>query len=84
MTYRIFILRTSIVRLKFSVMIYANCGAIAVITSMTYMTIVELFDEYSAPFSPEAIRSLIMTPTSILLNDIILSMETERSAKACC
>ena len=26
-------------------MIYANCGAIAVITSMTYMTIVELFDE---------------------------------------
>ena len=64
-------------------MIYANCGAIAVITSMTYMTIVELFDEYSAPFSPEVIRSLIMTPTSIL-NDIILSMETERSAKACC
>jgi len=60
-------------------MIYANCGAIAVITSMTYMTIVELFDEYSAPFSPE----VIMTPTSIL-NDIILSMGTERSAKACC
>ena len=64
-------------------MIYANCGAIAVITSMTYMTIVELFDEYSAPFYPEVIRSLIMTLTSIL-NDIILSMETERSAKACC
>ena len=64
-------------------MIYANCGAIAVITSTTYMTIVELFDELSAPFSPEVIRSLIVTPTSIL-NDIILSMETERSTKACC
>ena len=64
-------------------MIYANCGAIAVITSTTYMTIVKLFDEYSAPFSPEVIRPLIMTPTSIL-NDIILSMETERSIKACC
>jgi len=64
-------------------MIYANYGAIAVITSTTYMTIVELFDEYSVPFSPEVIRSLIMTPTSIL-NDIILSMETERSVKACC
>ena len=42
-------------------MIYANCGAIAVITSTTYMTIVELF-EYSAPFLPEVIRSLIVTP----------------------
>ena len=63
--------------------IYVNCGAIAVITSTTYMTIVELFDEYSAPFFPEMIRSLIVTQTSIL-NDIILSMETERSAKACC
>ena len=65
------------------IILYANCGAIVVITSTTYMTIVELFDEYSAPFSPEVIRSLIVTPTSIL-NDIILSMETERSAKACC
>ena len=63
-------------------MIYANCGANAVITSMTYMTIVELCGEHSAPFSPEVIRSLIRTPTSIL-NDI-LSMETERIAKACC
>ena len=62
-------------------MIYANCGAIAVIKSTTYMTIVELFDEYT-PLSPEVIRTLIMTPTSILI-DIILSMETERSAKAC-
>jgi len=72
------------VRPKFLFMIYANCGAIAVITSMTYMymTVVELFDEYSAPFSPEVIRSPIMTPTSIL--NMILSMETERSAKACC
>ena len=63
-------------------MIYTNCGVIAVITSTTYMTIVELFDEFSAPFSPEVIRSLIVTPTSIL-NDII-SMGTERSTKACC
>jgi len=47
-------------------MIYANCGAIAVITSTTYMTIVELFDEFSTRFSPEVIRSLIVTPTSIL------------------
>ena len=71
------------VRLKFSVHDICNCGAIAVITSTTYMTIVELFEECSTPFSPKVIRSLIMTPTSIL-NDIILSMETERSAKACC
>ena len=34
-------------------MIYANCGAIAVIASTTYMTIMELFDEYPAPFFPE-------------------------------
>jgi len=64
-------------------MIYANCGAIAVITSTTYMTIAELFDEYSTPFSLEVIRSLIMTSIS-MLNDIILYMETERSTKACC
>ena len=64
-------------------MIYANCGAIAVITSTTYMTIVELFDEYSAPFSAEVIRPLIMTPTSVS-NGLIFSMETERSVKACC
>ena len=68
---------------SFLFMIYVNCGAIAVITSTTYTIIMELFDEYYAPFSPEVIRSLIMTPTSIL-NDIILSMETERSTKACC
>ena len=30
-------------------MIYANYGAIAVITSTTHMTIVELFGEYLAP-----------------------------------
>jgi len=45
------------VRLKFSVhdntYIYANHGAIVVIASMTYMTIVELFDECPAPSSPE-------------------------------
>ena len=34
-------------------MIYADCGAIAVTASTTYMTIVELFDEYSIlPPSP--------------------------------
>ena len=47
-------------------MIYADCGAIVVITSTTYMTIVELFDEYSAPFSPEVIRSLIMKLVAVL------------------
>jgi len=41
----------TVCRLKFSVHDYANCGAIAVIISMAYMTIVELFDEHSAPFS---------------------------------
>jgi len=66
-------------------MIYANCGAIAVIASMTYMTIMELFDEYPAPFSPEMMVIVIDHNTYIyILNDIILSMETERSTKACC
>ena len=55
---------------------HANCGAIAVIASMTYMTIVELFDEYPAPFSPE--MTMIRTPTSIM-NDKISSMKPERS-----
>ena len=35
--------------------------AIAVITSTTYMTIVELFEEHSTPFSPEVIWSLIVS-----------------------
>jgi len=66
-------------------MIYAKCGAIAVIASMTYMTIVELFDEYPAPFSPEMMMIVIDHNTNTYtLNDIILSMETERSTKACC
>jgi len=66
-------------------MIHANCGAIAVIASMTYMTIMELFDEYPAPFSPEMMVIVIDHNTYIyILNDIILSMETERSTKACC
>ena len=39
------------VRLKFPFVIYANCGAIAIIARMTYMTVVELFDEYPTPFS---------------------------------
>jgi len=33
--------------------IYADCGAIAVIASTTYMTIMEFFNECSAPCSPE-------------------------------
>ena len=39
------------VRLKFPFMIYKNCVPIAVIASRTYMSIMELFDEYPAPFS---------------------------------
>ena len=65
--------------------IYANCGAIAVIVSMTYMTIMELFDEYPASFSPEVMMIVIDHDTNIsILDYIILSMETERSTKACC
>jgi len=73
MMYGICILRTSLSGWSFVFMIYANCGAIAVIPSMTY-----IHDYRGAlwwvlhPLSPEVIRSLIMTPTSIL-NDIILS-----------
>jgi len=62
--------------------IFANCGAIAVIASMTYMTIMELFDEYPAPFSPEMMMIVIDHDTNT--NDILLSMETEKSTKACC
>ena len=36
-------------------MIYRNCGAVTVIASMTYMAIVELFNEYPTPFSPEIV-----------------------------
>jgi len=65
--------------------IYANCGAIAVIARTTYMTIMELFDEYPPPFSPEMMVIVTDHNTYIyILNDIILSMETERSTKACC
>jgi len=62
-------------------MVYANCGAIAVIASMTYMTIMELFDEYPTPFSSEMTMIVIDHDTNIY---IILSMGTERSTKACC
>ena len=34
-------------------MICANCGAIAVIANTTYMTIMELFDEWPTPSSHE-------------------------------
>jgi len=40
-------------------MSYADHGAIAVIASTTYMTIVELFNECSAPFSPEMMITII-------------------------
>ena len=45
------------VRLKFSVHDNANCGTIAVIASMT---IVELFDEYPAPFSSEMMMMIVI------------------------
>ena len=48
-------------------MIYANCGAIAVIASMTYMTIVELLDEYPLPFSPEMMMIVIDHDTNIYI-----------------
>ena len=51
-------------------MIHANCGAIAVIASTTYMTIVELFDEYPAPFSPEMATIVIDHNTNIYINII--------------
>jgi len=65
-------------------MIYANCGAIAVIANIPYMTIMELFDEYPAPFSPEMMMIVIDHDTNIyVLLDILFSMETERSTKGC-
>ena len=51
------------VRLRFSVHdihIYANCGAIAVIESTTYMTIMELFDEWPALSSHEMMTMMII------------------------
>jgi len=39
--------------------IYANCGAIAVIASTTYMTIMEFFDKCPAPFSSEMMMIVI-------------------------
>jgi len=47
------ILRTLLSGLSFLFRIYANCGAIVGIASMTYMTIVELFAEHPTPFSRE-------------------------------
>ena len=46
-------------------MIYANCGAITVIANTTYMTIMELFDECPAPFSPEMMMIVIDHDTII-------------------
>ena len=50
----------------------ANCGAIEVIASTTYVTIMELFGEYPAPFFPEMMVTVIDHNTYIyILNDII-------------
>ena len=38
---------------------YTNCGATADIASTTYMTVMGLFDEYPAPFSPEMMMVVI-------------------------
>ena len=46
-------------------MLYANCGAVAVNASKTYITIVELFDEYPLPFSLE--MALIDHDTNIYI-----------------
>ena len=46
---------TVMFRLKFLFKICANCGAIAVIANMTYMTLGELFDEWPDPSSHEMI-----------------------------
>ena len=51
-------------------MIHANCRAVAVIASMTYITIVELFDEYPAPFSPEMAMIVIDHDSNIYINII--------------
>jgi len=51
-------------------MIHANCEAIAVFASKTYMTIVELFDEYPTPFSPEIAMIVIDYDTNVYINII--------------
>jgi len=57
-------------------MIYANCGAIAVIASTTYMTTMELFDDNPAPSSPEMMMIVIDHNTNIcILNDIIEALK---------
>ena len=62
-------------------MIRANCGAIAVIASMTYITVVVLFDEYPAPFFPEMAMIVIDHDTNIYINII---NGNRRNTKACC
>jgi len=51
--------------------VHDNCGAIAVIASMTYMTMVELFDKYPAPFSPAMTMIIIDYDTNIYIEYII-------------
>ena len=54
------------VRLKFSFMIICNCDSIIAVTaSMTYITIMEFFDECPTPSSPE----MIDHDTDIYIND---------------
>ena len=61
---------------------YANFGAIAVIASTTYMTIAELFDEWSAPFSHEMMIAIDHD------NNLYIEWHNingnRRSTKACC
>ena len=64
-------------------MIYANCGAIAVIASTPYVTIMEIFDEYPTPFSPEMVMIVIDHYTNIysyiyIVNDIIIIINGNR------
>ena len=58
-------------------MIYANCGAIAVnvITSTTYMTIVELFDECPALFSHEMMIIIDHDSTSYKSKNFLRKIE---------
>ena len=60
-------------------MIYANCGAIAVIASTAYMTIMELFDEWSAPSFHETI--IIIDHNNNIYTELEVSIEHILSAK---
>ena len=67
LTCGICILRILLSGWSFLFMMYANCEAIAVIASTTYMTIAELFDEYPTPFSSEMMMIVIDHDTNIYI-----------------